>query len=75
MVPVKQRRRGKAVNPEQPAASPGQLVCKRHEYCEGCPYPRHGFICWHGDGSCMKTDMERLNRGRRLECDDYGSAE
>ena len=30
--------------------------------CEGCPYPRVGFICWSPDGSCMKTDMDRFSR-------------
>ena len=30
--------------------------------CEGCPYPRVGFICWSSDGTCMKTDVEAINR-------------
>lgn len=33
--------------------------------CEGCPYPRVGFICWSPDGTCMKTDMDRFSRGRK----------
>jgi hypothetical protein len=30
--------------------------------CEGCPYPRVGFICWSPDGNCMKTDVDAINR-------------
>ncbi len=33
--------------------------------CEGCPYPSVGFICWSPDGSCMRTDMEKINRRRK----------
>lgn len=33
--------------------------------CKGCPYPGVGFICWSPDGSCMKTDMEKINRHRK----------
>lgn len=30
--------------------------------CEGCPYPSVGFICWSQDGSCLKTDMDKISR-------------
>lgn len=30
--------------------------------CEGCPYPRVGFICWSPVGTCMKTDVDAINR-------------
>lgn len=33
--------------------------------CKGCPYPGVGFVCWSTDGSCMKTDMEKINRNRK----------
>ena len=33
--------------------------------CDGCPYPRVGFICWSLDGTCMKTDMDRFSRARK----------
>lgn len=36
-------------------------IPKDTEKCKGCPYPRVGFICWSTDGSCMKTDMERIS--------------
>lgn len=35
------------------------------EKCKGCPYPGVGFICWSQDGSCMRTDMDRISRPRR----------
>ena len=37
-------------------------VCTRFDRCVGCPYPRHGYICWHSDGSCLRTNMERINK-------------
>lgn len=37
-------------------------VCSRGERCRGCPHARHGFVCWHRDGSCLKTDMEAIER-------------
>lgn len=33
--------------------------------CIGCPYPSIGFICWSTDGSCMKTDAEKISRRSR----------
>ncbi|KJR44995.1 hypothetical protein UF75_4628 [Desulfosporosinus sp. I2] len=30
------------------------------EKCRGCPYAGVGFICWDQDGSCMKTDVEKI---------------
>lgn len=35
--------------------------------CEGCPYPRVGFVCQGKDGSCLRTDMEELAARRRSE--------
>lgn len=35
---------------------------KDPDRCVGCPYPGTGFICWSPDGSCMKTDMEKISR-------------
>ena len=40
-----------------------QVHCKeRGALCEGCPYPNHGFLCWFVDGTCMKTEMNRILR-------------
>lgn len=30
------------------------------EKCRGCRYSGVGFICWDQDGSCMKTDVEKI---------------
>lgn len=35
---------------------------KNISYCKGCPYPSVGFICWNPDGTCMKTDVDAINR-------------
>lgn len=53
--------------PQYPAESEPNPVCTRYVRCEGCVYPSHGFICWHGDGSCMKTDMERVINRRKKD--------
>ncbi len=37
-------------------------VCTEFKRCKGCPYPNHGLRCWHSDGSCLRTDMETINR-------------
>ena len=29
--------------------------------CTGCPYPSHGFICWHTDhDKCLRTEVARI---------------
>ena len=33
------------------------VACHEYRQCEGCNYPAHGFICWHGDGKCLRTEM------------------
>jgi hypothetical protein len=33
--------------------------------CVGCPYPGVGFICWSTDGSCMKTDINRIHHQKK----------
>jgi hypothetical protein len=33
--------------------------------CVGCPYPGVGFVCWGTDGSCMRTEVERISRRSR----------
>ena len=43
----------------------GPPVCTDRPECEGCPYPAHGFICRSKDGTCMKTNMEKLWEARR----------
>lgn len=45
---------------EYPRDPPKPHGCTLFERCKGCPYPGHGFICWHRDGTCLKTDMEEI---------------
>lgn len=36
--------------------------------CLGCPYPRHGFVCWFHDGTCLKTEMNRVIGRETAKC-------
>ncbi|EGD45773.1 hypothetical protein Cpap_0140 [Ruminiclostridium papyrosolvens DSM 2782] len=38
---------------------------KDTKQCRGCPYPSVGFICWATDGSCMRTEINKINGARR----------
>jgi len=51
---------GCSPDPSEPA------VCTRYERCRSCSYPSHGFICWHTDGSCLKTNMDRIYRKKEV---------
>ena len=48
--------------PERSPDLPEDPVCAFFEKCRGCPYPSHGFICWRSDGSCIRSEVERLNK-------------
>ena len=37
------------------------LVGEAAPECDGCPYPRHGFLCWGADGTCLRTRMNKIN--------------
>ena len=58
------------IDERQPAPyqqiSPEPVFCNEHERCQGCPYPRHGIVCWHRDGTCLRTDMEEIGRRQKL---------
>lgn len=41
-------------------------VCRKYERCAGCPYPRHGFVCWNRDGSCLRTEMAEIYEKERM---------
>ena len=43
---------------QEPLPAP---VCSRSPECDGCPYPRHGFLCWGADGTCLRTRMNKIN--------------
>ena len=51
------RRRSSAFVQEPPEP----VYCRQSERCAGCPYPRHGIICWHRDGTCLRTDTLHHN--------------
>lgn len=38
------------------------VTCREFEQCDGCHYPAHGFICWHGDGKCLRTEMREVQK-------------
>ncbi len=40
---------------------PIQPVCRRSPECKDCPYPRHGFLCWGADGTCLRSRMNEIN--------------
>lgn len=38
---------------------------KDTKQCRDCPYPGVGFICWTTKGSCMRTEIQKINEPRR----------
>ena len=49
-------------------------VCSRSSRCEGCPYPSHGFVCWHDEKRCLRTEREKINqrnKERRKNASDH----
>ena len=36
-------------------------VCSHSPDCKDCPYPRHGFLCWGADGTCLRSRMNEIN--------------
>ena len=40
-------------------------VCSHSQEYNGCPYPRHGFLCWSTDGTCLRTRMDEINKLRK----------
>ena len=48
-----------------PFSQPPKVYHDRSSKCLGCPYPRHGLMCWSkDDGSCLRTDMQTLEWDR-----------
>ena len=37
-------------------------VCSHSPDCKDCPYPRHGFLCWGADGTCLRSRMNEINK-------------
>lgn len=46
--------------PEEVRLEYEKPVCSRSERCKDCPYPSHGFICWHDEDRCLRTEMEKI---------------
>ena len=44
---------------------PEKIRCNIKPECEGCPFPSHGFICWSTDGSCLRSNMKKIQKGGR----------
>ena len=44
-----------------------QVMCREYEQCERCNYPAHGFICWHGDGEYLRTEMQEVKNDYSLQ--------
>ena len=45
-------------------------VCSHSQEYNGCPYPRHGFLCWSTDGTCLRTRMNKINGSEENTNDD-----
>ena len=60
------RRSSPLFAPTPPREETEPLVCRRSERCKGCLHARHGFICWHRDGTCLKTDMEEIEEWENI---------
>ena len=50
-------------------------VCSHSPECNGCPYPRHGFLCWGADGTCLRTRMNEINEKKEDNDHDERSSE
>ncbi len=45
---------------------PPEPVSGPFERCTHCPYPGHGFVCWHADeGKCLRTEVARIMERER----------
>ena len=51
--------------------SPELVFCNEHKRCQGCPYPHHGIVCWHRDGTCLRTDMEEIGRRQKHDSSSF----
>mgnify|MGYP000417629638 CR=1 FL=1 len=50
----------KSYAPEHPAEPPPRPVCTRSPSAR-LPLPRQRFLCWGKDGTCLRSEMRRLN--------------
>ena len=50
-------------------------VCSHSPDCKDCPYPRHGFLCWGADGTCLRTRMNKINGSEENKNDDSSGSQ
>lgn len=77
MIPIDRKSRGGHWTglmfvPECAHDPPEAAVCTLFDRCKDCPYPRHGFICWRNEDSCLRTTMNKIN-GMEAHEDDISS--
>ena len=52
--------------PEFGSKEPEEMpVCTHSELCAGCTYSKHGFVCWHDENRCLRTDMMKIQNRRK----------
>ena len=61
--------------PDFPRDPPEIHGCTLFERCKDCPYPRHGFLCWGADGTCLRSRMNELNEKKEDNNHDERSSE
>ena len=57
---------------QEPLSAP---VCSHSSECKDCPYPRHGFLCWGADGTCLRSRMNEINEKKEDNDHDERSSE
>ena len=40
-------------------------VCRRNPLCRDCNYEADGFVCWHDENRCLRTDMMKIQNRRK----------
>ena len=55
---------------QEPLPAP---VCSHSPDCKDCPYPRHGFLCWGADGTCLRSRMNEINEKEDNDHDESSS--
>lgn len=43
-----------------------ERFCGPFESCGKCPYPSHGFLCYRSEGDCLRTDVEKMNKKKKI---------
>lgn len=56
-----EQRRSLLFAPTPPITEQERPICNHSALCKDCPHAGHGFICWHRDGTCLRTDMNKIN--------------